>query len=63
MSNAQNSYNRSFPLPRRFPVGSLSEAVRIIEEAKLTNPIFAARTAHIDRTLAGVVRFQRSGGL
>lgn len=59
MSNAQQSY----PLPRRFPNGSLSEAVRVIEEAKLTNPIFALRTAHIDRTLAGVVRLQRSGGL
>jgi hypothetical protein len=62
MSNAQHSYNRSFPLPR-FSNGSISEAVRVIEEIKLTNPIFAARTAHIDRTLAGVVRFQRSGGL
>lgn len=63
MSNAQHSYHRSFPLPRRFPVGSLSEAVRVIEESKLTRPMPPALIAHIDRTLDGLVRHMSSRGL
>lgn len=59
MSNAQQGY----PLPRRFPNGSLSEAVRVIEEAKLTNPILAAKSKHIDATLAAVARLRCAGSL
>jgi hypothetical protein len=63
MSNAQHSYNRSFPLPRHFPVGSLDEALRVIDEARATNPILAAKSKHIDLTLAAVARLRRAGGL
>lgn len=63
MSNAQHSYHRSSPLPRRFPVVSIDDALRVIEKARTTNPITAAKAAHIDRTLAGLALFRRSGGL
>lgn len=63
MSNAQHSYHRSSPLPRRFPTGSLSEAMRVIDEARATNPILAAKSKHIDATLAAVARLRTAGGL
>lgn len=63
MSNAQHSYHRSQIVPRRAPIGSIDDALRVIEKARTTNPITAAKAAHIDRTLAGLVLFRRSGGL
>jgi hypothetical protein len=61
MSNA--TQNRSQALPRRFPAGSISEAVRVIEESLMTLPMSPARIAHIDRTLAGLARLFPSRGL
>lgn len=57
------THSRTYALPRRFPIGSLSEAVRVIEESMLTQPIPPARLAHIKRTLDGLANLRRAGGL
>jgi hypothetical protein len=57
MSNAMHSYDRS-QAPKRFPLGSLDEAIRVIDEARATNPILAARAKHIDMVLSGLARLR-----
>lgn len=62
MSNAMHSYDRS-QAPKRFPRGSLDEAIRVIDEARTTNPILAAKEKHIDMVLAGLARLRLARGL
>jgi hypothetical protein len=62
MSSHQHSYYRS-QIIRRTPIVSIDDALRVIEKARTTHPILAAKAAHIDRTLAGVALLRRSGGM
>jgi hypothetical protein len=62
MSHTQHSYYRS-QIIRRTPIVSIDDALLVIEKARTTNPITAARAAHIDRTLAGLALLRRSGGI